>query len=67
MGNWEYILCEHRHTVECAKLSTGSAHCIEKPRGSRGGTQGGLNCLTHVLPRCLPTPTEEADGGGERL
>ena len=24
----------------------------------------GLNCLTHVLPRCLPTPTEEADGGG---
>ena len=27
-------------------------------------SQGGLNCLTHVLPRCLPTPTEEADGGG---
>ena len=23
-----------------------------------------LNGLTHVLPRCLPTPTEEADGGG---
>ena len=31
-------------------------------RVARGGTQGGLNCLTHVLPRCLPTPTEEADG-----
>ena len=31
---------------------------------ARGGTQGGLNCLTHALPRCLPTPTEEADGGG---
>ena len=24
----------------------------------------GLNCLSHALPRCLPTPTEEADGGG---
>ena len=24
----------------------------------------GLNCLTHALPRCLPTPTEEADGNG---
>ena len=22
------------------------------------------DCLTHVLPRCLPTPTEEADGNG---
>ena len=33
-------------------------------RVARGGTQGGLNCLTHVLPRCLPTPTEEADGNG---
>ena len=31
---------------------------------ARGGTQGGLNCLTHVLPRRPPTPTEEADGGG---
>ena len=32
---------------------------------ARGGTtQGGLNCLTHALPRCLPTPTEEADGNG---
>ena len=31
---------------------------------SGGGTQGGLNCLTHALPRCLPTPTEEADGNG---
>ena len=31
----------------------------------RGGTQGGLNCPTHVLPRCLPTPnTMEADGNG---
>ena len=29
-----------------------------------GGTQGGLNFPTHVLPRCLPTPTEEADGNG---
>ena len=36
----------------------------EKSRVARRGTQGGLNCLTHVLPRCLPTPTEEADGGG---
>ena len=26
--------------------------------------RGLLNCLTHVLPRCLPTPTEEADGNG---
>ena len=33
-------------------------------RVARGGTQGGLNCLTHALPRCLPTPTEEADGNG---
>ena len=31
---------------------------------ARGGTQGGLNCPTHALPRRLPTPTEEADGGG---
>ena len=31
---------------------------------ARGGTQGGLNCLTHVLPRRLPTPTEEAGGNG---
>ena len=30
-----------------------------------GGTQGGLNCLTHALPRCLPTPTE--GGGWERV
>ena len=33
-------------------------------RVARGGTQGGPNCLTHALPRCLPTPTEEADGNG---
>ena len=33
-------------------------------RVARGGTQGGLNCLTHVLPRCRPTPTEEANGNG---
>ena len=33
-------------------------------RVARGGTQGGLNCLTHALPRRLPTPTEEADGNG---
>ena len=26
--------------------------------------EGGLNCLTHALPRRLPTPTEEADGNG---
>ena len=36
-------------------------------RVARGGTQGGLNCLTHVLPRCLLAPTEEAGGGGGRL
>ena len=35
-----------------------------KSRGSRGA-QGGLNCLTHALPRCLPTPNSlEADGNG---
>jgi hypothetical protein len=34
-------------------------------RVARGGTQGGLNCLTHVLPWCLPTPNNmEADGNG---
>ena len=45
----------------------GSAHCTGKPRGARGGTQGGLNCLTHALPRCLPTPNSvEADGGRGR-
>ena len=33
-----------------------------------GGTQGGLNCLTHLPPRCFPTPNlREADGGGGRL
>ena len=31
---------------------------------ARGGTQGGLNCPTHALPRRLPTPTEEAGGNG---
>ena len=31
---------------------------------ARSGIQGGLNCLTHALPRCLPTPTEEVDGNG---
>ena len=32
---------------------------------ARGGTQGGLNCLTHALPRRLPTPNSmEADGNG---
>ena len=50
--------------VFIAGLTPGSAHCTGKPRGSGWGTQGGLNCLTHALPRCLPTPTEEADGGG---
>ena len=30
-----------------------------------GGTQGGLNCLTHSPPRCFPTPNlREADGNG---
>ena len=33
---------------------------------ARGGTQGGLNCLTHALPRCLPTPTDRG-GGWERV
>ena len=36
-----------------AGLTTGSAHCTGNNRVARGGTQGGLNCLTHVLPRCL--------------
>ena len=32
---------------------------------ARGGTQGGLNCLTHALPRYLPTPNSvDADGNG---
>ena len=39
-------------------------HLLTRVWLSRGGTQGGLNCLTHALPRCLPTPTEEADGNG---
>ena len=46
------------------RVTPGSAHCAPGNRMARGGTQGGLNCLTHVLPRCLPTPTEEADGNG---
>ena len=35
-------------------------------RVARGGTQGGLlNCLTHALPRRLPTPNSvDADGNG---
>ena len=51
---------------KCASLTPGSAHWPLHPgnRVARGETQGGLNCLTHVLPRCLPTPTEEADGNG---
>ena len=36
-------------------------------RVARGGTQGGPNRLTHAPPRCLPTPTAEADGGGEPI
>ena len=28
-----------------------------------GGTQGGLNCLTHA-PRCLPTPNRRRMGTG---
>jgi hypothetical protein len=28
------------------------------------GLRADQDCLTHVLPRCLPTPTEEADGNG---
>ena len=51
-------------TSECRSVSlalvAGAGRCVYL----RSGTQGGLNCLTHVLPRCLPTPTEEADGGG---
>ena len=42
----------------------GSRPTASRNRVARGGTQGGLNCLTHALPRCLPTPTEEADGNG---
>ena len=52
-----------------ADLTPGSAHCTgtsrARGRGGGSGTRGGLNCLTHVLPRCLPTPTEEVDGGGD--
>ena len=50
-----------------AGLTPGSGHCTGKPanRVARGGTQGGLNCLTHALPRCLSTPNSmEADGNG---
>ena len=32
-----------------------------------GGTQGGLNCLTHAPPRCFPTPNRRRMGGGGRL
>jgi hypothetical protein len=51
-------------------LATGTAPGMQTAWGScvalgaRGGTRGGLNCLTHALPRCLPTPIEEADGKG---
>ena len=58
----------------CSALSdsvwgAGAALSVSEQRSlslieSHRGTQGGLNCLTHVLPRCLPTPTEEADGNG---
>jgi hypothetical protein len=56
-----------------ASLTPGSACAMRVgPPGNRVargvsgcGTQGGLNCLTHALPRCLPTPNSvEADGGG---
>ena len=29
-----------------------------------GGTQGGLNCLTHAPPRCFPTPNRRRMGTG---
>ena len=44
-------------------LIPGSAHCTGTPRGS-GWDSGRTNCLTHALPRCLPTPTGKADGNG---
>ena len=51
------------HLPAC-RLTPGSAHCTGKPRGS--GWDSGRTELpkTHALPRCLPTPTEEADGNG---
>ena len=52
------------YSVYLSSFSLPSAHTAPGNRVARGGTQGGLNCLTHVLPRCLPTPTEEADGNG---
>ena len=50
--------------LEFVRGPIGSLHRPPGNRVARGGTQGGLNCLTHALPRCLPTPTEEADGNG---
>ena len=54
-----------------AGLTPGSAHCTGKPawlERSRGATLRAdykVNRLTHVLPRCLPTPNSvEADEGG---
>ena len=49
-----------------ASLTSGGWPTAPGNRVARPGwdSKGGLNCLTHVLPRCLPTPTEEADGGG---
>ena len=51
-------LHSRRSPLSCISCRGSRAGCW------RGGTQGGLNGLTHVLPRCLPTPTEEADGNG---
>ena len=67
-GSSWYIQCTYVPSVggftrRIDHRKSGSAHCTPGNRVARGGTQGGLNCLTHVLPRCLPTPTEEADGG----
>ena len=40
--------------------------CRPGNRVARGGTQGGLNCLNHALPRCLTylLLTSDADCGG---
>ena len=48
-----------------ASLTPGSAHCTRKPRGSGWDSGRTIAPLTHLLPRCLPTPNNmEADGNG---
>ena len=45
-----------------AYFRVGSLH---RETACPGGTQGGLNCLTHAPPRCFPTPNRRRMGGGD--